>query len=98
MNEQKHKPSSPIYAAQKQRQFELPKWDDFKIENISDNEADKELEWDSDVSIDDIKDDGKHPVWPLIIPNNCSYDARTGIMSVDLNKPRRKLILVLLKG
>eukprot|EP01083_Nonionella_stella_P170572 580758_1 len=55
--------------------------EEYKIDNIRDNDDDDDLGWASDVSIDDVKDDGKHPVWPLIIPNNCTYDALSGRMT-----------------
>ena len=69
--------------------YEPKQWE-YKVD--IDDDKDDELEYDSDISIDDIKDDGKHPVYPLVMPNNCTYDARTGRMRVNHQKARRKLI------
>eukprot|EP01083_Nonionella_stella_P120541 361264_1 len=78
-------------SPQKQSKF-MKQWEEIKIGNLSDNDDDDDLGWASDVSIDDVKDDGKHPVWPLIIPNNCTYDALSGRMTRDQSKPRTKLV------
>eukprot|EP01084_Bolivina_argentea_P033536 62019_1 len=34
-----------------------------------------------------------YPVWPLVIPNNCSYDPKTGKMSVNHGQQRNKLVV-----
>ena len=33
----------------------------------------------------------KYPVWPLVIPNNCSYNQKTGKMTVNHDQQRSKL-------
>ena len=40
-----------------------------------------------------IQQSTKYPVWPLVIPNNCSYDAKTGKMTV-LNQQRSTTLAV----
>ena len=55
-------------------------------------DLDVENEYDF-ISNDDVKDDeGEFPVWPLIIPNNCTYNKETGKMAVNHDKPRDKLV------
>ena len=39
-----------------------------------------------------IVDDGQFPVWPIIIPNNCTYNKETRKMTVNHNQPRDKLV------
>lgn len=47
---------------------------------------------DDDISDDEkIEDDGRHPVLPLIIPNNCTYDVKRKKLITDPKVPRRSL-------
>ena len=36
--------------------------------------------------------DERFPVWPVIIPNNCTYDPKTNKMHVDHQQKRDKLV------
>ena len=74
----------------------IPNYDVDQMEVNDLHQLEEKYEKDTDdqsIKIDMVESDGKYPVLPLIIPNNCDFDQKTGKMVVNQSKHRNKLII-----